>query len=187
MRLFIAIEIPDTWRVAAEATAATIRRHARVPLRMSDPKNAHLTVRFLGEVDDAKVPSLIEALGATSATPCELHLSAPGTFGSPAHTRVVWLGVDGNADCCASLVGAVDAAVARGGLEIAQPLWRPHLTLARVRDRATAVERRTLADLVRALPEPEGEPFVTETLSLYRSHLGQGPPRYELLTAVRIG
>ncbi len=187
MRLFTAIEIPGPWRAAAEATAVTIRRNARVPLRMSDPRNAHLTVRFLGEVDGAKVPSLIEALEATSAAPCELHLSAPGTFGSPAHTRVVWLGVDGDADCCARLVGAVDAAVTRAGLEIAQPPWRPHLTLARVHDRATAVERRMLADLVRALPNPEGEPFVAETLSLYRSHLGRGSPRYELLTAVRIG
>ncbi len=187
MRLFITIEIPDAWRATAEAAAATLARRARLDLRISDSSSRHLTARFLGEVDDADVPAVVAALDEIQAAPCELRLSAPGTFGPAAQTRVVWLGVEGDRDCLGGLTGAVDEAVRTAGLTLDQPPWRPHLTLARVRPRASGEERQALAELVRTLPAPRQESFVADTIALYRSHSGGRPPRYELLTTVRIG
>lgn len=187
MRLFTALEIPDTWRVAAEAAAADLSRRSRLDLRMSARSNSHLTVRFLGEVADNDVPALIAALEQLHASACELCLGALGTFGTAERTRVVWLGVDGATACLEALAGAVDAALVSAGLALDPQPWRPHLTLARVRERASAAERRALAELVRTLPLPASKPFVADTLALYRSHLGNGPARYELLTQVRFG
>ncbi len=154
---------------------------------MSLASNTHLTVRFLREVEDEGAPALIAAIEGMQAGPCELRLARAGTFGSPSRTRVVWLGVDGDADCLASLAGSVDEALASAGLPIDEPEWRPHLTLARVRDRATARERRELAQLVGTLEPPAAEPFTADTLELVRSHLEDGPARYEILTRVRFG
>ncbi|MBT5775454.1 MAG: RNA 2',3'-cyclic phosphodiesterase [Dehalococcoidia bacterium] len=187
MRLFTAIDIPAAWLRAADAAAAELTRRAEPGLRMSAPGNTHLTVRFLGEVEDDDVPALVAALAQLRATPCELRLSAAGTFGSAARTRVVWLGVDGDQSCLDRLVGALDTVLAEAGLEPDQSAWRPHLTLARVRDRTGAEERRALAELVGTLPAPAGEPFVADCLALYRSHRGSGPAHYELLTSVRFG
>ena len=187
MRLFTAIEIPAVWRRAAEAVAAELTRRANPGLRMSAPGNTHLTVRFLGEVDDDDVPALVAALAQLRATPCELRLAAPGTFGPATRTRVVWLGVDGDQGCLDSLVGAVDTVLAEAGLKADQQPWRPHLTLARVRDHAGGQERRALAELVGTLEAPAGDPFVAACLALYRSDLGTGPAHYELLTSVRFG
>lgn len=187
MRLFTAIEIPAVWGRVAEGAAAELADRAEAGLRLSASGNTHLTVRFLGDVADDAVPALIAALAQLRATPCELRLGAPGTFGSAARTRVVWLGIDGDRDCLDSLVSAVDRVLTEAGLNVDQSPWRPHLTLARVRDREGVQERRALADLVAKLPVPAGEPFVADRLALYRSHLGDGPARYELLTSVRFG
>ena len=187
MRLFTAIDIPAAWGRIAEAAAAELAHRADAGLRLSAPGNTHLTVRFLGEVNDDDVPALIGAFAQLRATPCELRLSAPGTFGSAARTRVVWLGVDGDQDCLDSLVSAVDRVLAEAGLEADQQPWRPHLTLARVRDREGVQKRRALAELVGTLPPPASEPFVADRLALYRSYVGSGPAHYELLTSVRFG
>ncbi len=187
MRLFTAIEIPAVWFRSAEAVAAELTRRAQLDLRLSAPGNTHLTVRFLGEVDDDDVPALVAALAQLRATPCELRLGGAGTFGSAARTRVVWLGVDGDQGCLDSLVGGVDGVLAEAGLKPDQQPWRPHLTLARVRDHAGVQERRALAEVVGTLQAPAGDPFVADCLALYRSHLGTGPAHYELLTSVRLG
>jgi RNA 2',3'-cyclic 3'-phosphodiesterase len=187
MRLFIAIEIPEQWRRAAAASAAMLVRRAGVDLRVSQAGNTHLTLKFLGEIEDADVPLLVASLDRVRAARCELRLTRPGTFGPAARTRVVWLGVAGDTRCLQRLSAEVDEAVAVAGLQIERQFWRPHLTLARVRGRASSYERRVLADLVRKLPESDSESFVADTISLYRSHLGEGSPRYELLTSVRIG
>lgn len=187
MRLFIAIEIPDAWRVAAEVASAELANRSELELRISAPGNAHLTVRFLGDIDEDDLPVLVAELQQVRASPCELRLSAAGTFGPAARTRVVWLGIEGKRSCLDGLTDAVNRALIAAGMAVDSQQWRPHLTIARVRDRATAEERRGLARLVQTLPVPEGEPFTTDTVSLYQSHLGDGAPRYELLTAVRIG
>lgn len=134
MRLFTAIEILAVCFRAAETVAAELTCRAELGLRPSAPGNTHLTVRFLGEVDDDDVPSLIAALGQLRATPCELRLSAAGIFGSATGTRVVGLGVDGDQGCLDSLVGAVDDVLVDTGLKLDQQAWRPHLMLARWRD-----------------------------------------------------
>jgi 2'-5' RNA ligase len=64
MRLFIAVEIDDRVRRIAEATAAAVRAAIGPGLkaRWVAPENMHLTVRFIGHVDDDRVPALIAAL-----------------------------------------------------------------------------------------------------------------------------
>jgi len=186
MRLFTALEIPDAWRAAVAKASSELQRRSPVALRISPPSNTHLTVRFLGEVDDERVPALTAALHALRSQACELRLAPAGAFGG-ARTRVVWLGVEGDADCLASLVGALDEALAGVGFPAERQQWRPHLTLARVRDRVSAPERRELAQLVRTLEAPPAEPFSANTLDLVRSDLGNGPARYEILTRVRFG
>jgi len=187
MRLFITVEIPTQWRATVAAMSALLAAPPDLKLRLTDHRNTHLTLRFLGEVDEEAVPRLIQELQHLEVTPCELRLAAPGTFGPPTRPRVVWLGVAGDPSCLDRLAAAVDAALASAGLAATQQSWRPHLTLARVRERANGPERRAVAELVRRLPVAEALPFTPDHIALYRSHLGAGPPRYELLTSVRIG
>ena len=185
MRLFLAIELPDPWlREAAralDALTAALGDDADV-LRPVAPDRMHLTVRFLGEVDEDVVPALDEALRATvPPVGVDLELTAPGTFGSAARTAVVWLGLGGDLDALRALAGRVESAVEVAGLPPERRELRPHVTIARVRQRASAAQRRAIASAVAALDPPGEHPHRAVEVVLVRSHLGAGQPRYEVL------
>lgn len=183
MRLFVAIEIPETWRRVAVETAEAL--HARLGpepgLRFTAAERLHLTLRFLGEVDAAVEPELRAQLGReVTRVEVPLELAEVGTFGSRSRPTVVWLGLGGDLAGLAGVRGAVDRAAVASGLEVdARPL-RPHITLARVDRRAPAEQRRAISDAVGALARPPGSPFVASEVVLVRSYLGRGA-RYEVL------
>ncbi|MYE31644.1 MAG: RNA 2',3'-cyclic phosphodiesterase, partial [Chloroflexi bacterium] len=106
---------------------------------------------------------------------------APGTFGSAARTSVVWLGLGGDVDALRALAGRVETAVEAAGLPPERRELRPHVTLARVRQRASTAQRRALAAAVGALDAPGPHPYRAVEVVLVRSHLGAGQPRYEVL------
>src|SRR5690606_7213302 len=117
MRLFVAIEPPEAWRVAAAGMAAALQRAAGdAPLRLVDPSLTHLTLRFLGEVGDAHADALRTALGR-HAPPLSvrLELAPAGTFGAASRTQVAWVGVGGDLEALQALAGRVEAAVVESG------------------------------------------------------------------------
>jgi len=143
----------------------------------------HLTLRFLGEVDEAVLPTLQAALDREAPpVDADLTLARGGTFGGAARTRVAWLGVEGDLDALRALAARVERAVGAAGLPEEDRPLRVHLTLARVRQDASPGARRAVADAVSALPAPPPEPFRARELLLVRSHLGGRGPRYEVLS-----
>jgi RNA 2',3'-cyclic 3'-phosphodiesterase len=182
MRLFLAIEVPAEWREAARATTDAIAAASGVGLRRVDPAHMHLTLRFLGEVAEERLPLLHGAL-ARRAPPVdfELSLGAAGTFGPPARTSVVWLGLGGDRQALHALVVRIEAAVNEAGLAPSEEAFTPHLTLARVGRASSPVGRRAIAEAVRAVAAPAPLSFRAHEVVLVRSHLGGGPPRYEVI------
>ena len=94
MRLFVAIELPDAWREEArrigEHLVAALGDDAR--LRFTATERLHLTLRFLGDVDEAVLPDLRDQLAQEVASVrVPLELAGVGQFGSPqpAHGAVV--------------------------------------------------------------------------------------------------
>lgn len=189
MRLFIALDISADWREAAVSAIAAIAPAAPGALRPVDPSLMHLTLRFLGEVDEPIVPALQAALDReVPPVDVTLSLGAAGTFGPPARTTVAWLGVGGDTDGLAALAAlaarterAERAVIASALPPDGRPL-RPHLTLARVARGASTGARRAIAEAVAGLPAPRPAPFRAREIALVRSHLGGPRPRYEVLS-----
>jgi 2'-5' RNA ligase len=128
-RLFVAVTPPAD--VVEPLVAAVARGRAVVPgLRWVDPERIHLTLAFLGPVDDETRVDLAERLArvARRHPPVAAALAAPGRFGD----RVLWAGVAGE---LGPLAAGVRRAASRAGIEglDTRPL-RAHLTLARARD-----------------------------------------------------
>jgi 2'-5' RNA ligase len=189
MRLFVAIQLPEAWRQAVEATASALRRRLgdEPGLRFTSTDRLHLTLRFLGEVDDALEPELRAALEReVTAVEVPLELAAAGAFGSRSRPTVLWLGVAGDLDGLAALRAAIDRAAVAAGLQVDDRPLRAHVTLARVERRATPEQRRAISDAVRALDPPPPSSFVASEVALVRSYLGRGA-RYELLARVPPG
>jgi RNA 2',3'-cyclic 3'-phosphodiesterase len=181
VRLFVALTPPA--EVAQELRSATERLRAEHPaLRWTLPEQWHLTLAFLGEVDDRARADLAGRLAraATRAAPLSLALGGAGRFGD----RVLWTRVSGDTAALRRLACSVRAAAGRAGLRVEDRPYRPHLTLARSGGDVD------LRGLVSALADFSGSSWTAERLHLVRSRLGAGPDRrsrYELLCSWPLG
>ena len=122
MRLFVAVRPPPSAVDDAAAAVDPVRPLAP-GLRWVPPERWHLTLAFYGEVPDDEVDRVVARTGRRldGAVELRLALTGAGHFGG----RAVWLGVTGDVAALRSLAGALDP----GGRR-----YRPHLTVARVRD-----------------------------------------------------
>lgn len=186
MRLFVALELPEAWRAATLALRRDLEHdldeEAQRALRWVEPELLHLTLRFLGEFADTEVGRLQAALDAhVRSVPVALTAHVVGTFGAPRRIRTLWLGVTGDLERLASLAAEVERAVVEAGAASEERAFSPHITLARVRERASDRVREQVAHAARGLHVPALQVRAVE-VALVRSHLGSGPPRYEVLS-----
>ncbi|MGE4504257.1 MAG: RNA 2',3'-cyclic phosphodiesterase [Desulfovibrionaceae bacterium] len=195
VRCFAALPLPGPCREALGVLLAGLRkvldaeRHgpgAAFRPGFVRPENAHLTLRFLGDVDAARVPGVLRALAGVRFAPFALRLGGLGGFPSLARPGVLLLELAQGATECAGLARLVEEALAPLGFEQETRPFRAHVTLARLRGAgrgrgpavpAGAVGRAAelVATLVAARPLPA---FRAERFTLYRSTLGPGGPVY---------
>ena len=140
-----------------EEAVSDLRGRTEANVRWVNPGNVHLTLKFLGNVDAAVIPCLVESVQAAvgGSGPFRLTLGSLGAFPNPARARVVWVGLDGAVDALLDLQRRVEQAATAMGFAEEQRPFAPHLTLGRVsnnpptqRDSLAAALRRGAAPLV---------------------------------------
>jgi 2'-5' RNA ligase len=180
LRLFVAVNLPTEVRRSLADVVAPLRTTERAVSWVAEP-NLHLTLRFLGEQPVPLVAALSRALSDVGGqVPAhELMLHGFGAFPTPRRPRVLWLGVGANV-VSAALYQTVDDACAALGLAREAREFHPHVTLGRVRPRATLAPA-TLVEAARLL-DTTWTTAVT-TVDLMSSRLGSGGARYECLVA----
>lgn len=176
MRLFVAIEPPAG--VLTELAAAIEPLQATMPdLRWTSRSAWHLTLAFLGDVDETVVPELTARLerAARRHPPQLLAIAGGGAFPSPARARVLWAGIRADSRALASLAASVAAGARRAGAPPPDEdrKYRPHLTLARCRQPAN------VAALTEALAGFSTADWTARSVHLVRSQPGGREPRYE--------
>lgn len=134
MRLFIAIELPDGIKRAIAAVQEELRK-AGADASWTRPEGIHLTLKFLGDAPDAKVPAITAALAAAvrEATRFRLDVAGAGAFPNSKNPRVLWVGVRGDAAKLAAVQASVERAMAGLEFEPEDRPFSPHLTLARIK------------------------------------------------------
>jgi RNA 2',3'-cyclic 3'-phosphodiesterase len=146
-RAFLAVVPPPDVLRWTDSVADSVRRPDD-GLRWTRPEQRHLTLQFLGRVDDPD--SLADSLAESVAesvrriAPFTLALGGAGAFPSARRAAVVWLGVATGGEELAALAGVIAAATAPLGFAVEERPFRPHLTLARstpARDLRAPVER----------------------------------------------
>jgi recombination protein RecA len=131
----VAVLLPDGVRARVAATAAELREGAAA-ISWVRPENLHLTLRFLGVVDEAGLARVREALEEAAAwtAPFAVRLGGLGGFPSPRAPRVVWVGVEAGAEALAMLHARVESALAARGIPRETRPFHAHVTLGRARD-----------------------------------------------------
>ena len=170
-RLFVALDLPDYHK------DAIARIQEGLPdVRWTDPDTLHLTLAFLGEIDNAARREAIEALGTVHTRPFDLELAGLGHFPPRGPIRQLWVGVR-PAPELDRLQRRVVRALRDAGLAIEKRKFVPHVTIARLR--TPPPEHRLQAYLQRhsliRLP-----PTLVSDFHLFSSWLGNGAPHYEI-------
>jgi len=183
MRLFVAVLPPAAARDELEAAAAPLRP-ARPDLRWTSHDVWHITLAFLGEVEDVATGRLMPRLERAARRHASLRLSFAGgaAFPGAARARVLWTGLRGDHRALAGLAASVAAAARRAGAPPPDEgrRFQPHLTLARCRAPAD------VRPLVAALTGFVGTPWTVSLIHLIRSHPGPRPT-YEALASWPLG
>ncbi|WP_292366109.1 MULTISPECIES: RNA 2',3'-cyclic phosphodiesterase [unclassified Methanoculleus] len=131
VRTFVAIDLPEEIRERARESQEILRR-SEGRLAIVDPANLHITVKFLGEVDPALIEPIVEALRTVRADPFEMTVGH-AVCNPPRRPRVVWCDV-ADAGESAALARQVDDLLAPLGFSREKRPFRPHVTLARVKE-----------------------------------------------------
>jgi len=173
-RCFVAVRLPDGLRRELRAWVADVRGDGEreADWRWADPEGWHITLAFLGARSPEVVPGIIERLSRDLAGREGLSVAAGGigAFPGRSRARVLWYGIRDADRRLAELARVVRATTAT---DDSAP-FRPHVTLARARDRHGA-------PLPSVPHEPPAGEVPIDAVVLMRSHLGPGPARYEVL------
>jgi 2'-5' RNA ligase len=180
MRLFIALDISADVRAAL--TNYLERARALAPeARWARVEGLHVTLKFVGHVDDSMVEKIKAALGPIKTTPFEVKFAGVGFFPNPNAGRVFWAGVDGG-DQLPRLASTVDAALEKLGFQRETKPYHPHLTLARTSSRPLRELRPLLAD-----PPPQFGTMTAREFFLYQSQPQKGGSKYTKLERFALG
>lgn len=175
MRLFVAIPLPP------DATA-TLRRFAEASrdmfpgFRWTPPERFHITLKFLGEVDDVTADAARKALGGVATgAPLQLKFGRTTLLGPPQRPGVLALKLAGDAEDVIHLAGKIEDAFARLGFERETLQFLPHVTIARLEPDATVP-----ASGFPVLPGPP-KWFGVKSVRLIKSTIVGPEPVYETL------
>lgn len=173
MRLFIALDIPA--EVRAALTSYMERARLLAPeARWARVEGLHVTLKFIGHVDDAAVGNIKSALRSIKTVSFEVKFAGVGFFPNPNAGRVFWAGVDGGENL-PRLASTIDAAMEKLGIPRETKPYHPHLTLART-------SSRPLRGLKPLLDEPPQFGTMTaREFFLYQSQPQKGGSKYTKL------
>lgn len=127
IRLFAAVEIPP--EIAEELAP---HQDDLPGARWRDFEQLHVTLRFFGDVPEPAADDLDAELSGVAGEPFDLTLAGAGAFGLGHQSRAVWAGVEPSA-ALKQLAGRCEAAARRAGLPGETRVFKPHVTLAYVR------------------------------------------------------
>ena len=183
-RLFIAIDISDEARSAARTYIDLLKsKFPSAQVKWGAPENLHLTLKFLGSTDDELVGRVVDLVRerAKGTKPFEIEISGTGAFPSAKDPRVLWLGVKETSSTMKHLAELIDQDFSSLGFEQETRAFKPHLTIARVRDprRAAALGGQHQSNSFGPIR------FVSDELVLYESQLGRGGSTYTRLATAK--
>ncbi len=153
LRLFIAIPLPEPLlRQLAQVQRTLEKEMPAGSVRWVNPEGIHLTLKFLGDTPEGKVPAIRDALAAVArrAVPCTFTVGELGCFPNLRRPRVVWVGVREEGGQLRALQEAVERAMVSLGYPREGRGFSPHLTLGRVRDSVPSRDVARVGEIVGA-------------------------------------
>jgi len=183
MRCFVAADINDALRSKIEMLQGELKRKLKNPpgVKWVAPKLIHLTLKFLGEVEDDRTEEICQTLEQTCAgfKKFELEFSTVGSFGRP--PKVLWLGMKKQSNELEKLAGTVEQAVEELGFDKEDRPFSPHITLARMKN---GFSDRQLPQIIENSGKIDAPAVTIDSVCFFKSQLTSDGPLYTLLKRI---
>lgn len=182
MRTFIAVEIPEQLKPQVIAAQKKIAATG-VDIKLVEPANMHYILKFIGEIDQATVEKVKNALVGISFPAFDIHITGIGAFPSRKYIRVVWLGCREGTQELTALAATVEEKLAEIGIPKERRPFTPHLTLGRV---ASAKAKEALAKVLEELENIDIGTAHIDKFVFFQSQLSPKGPTYTPLLTVNL-
>jgi len=185
MRAFIAIDLPGWIRDRLREVQDKLKGNQGGNISWSRPDGIHLTIKFLGDVEEGKIKEIGKVLEriAEGITPFRLLVEGVGAFPTISSPRVIWVGVKTEGENLLVLQKGLEEGLAQLGFEKETRPFQPHLTLGRIR---YLEDKKGLVESYRALGDIKLGGFLVEGIILFKSELKPTGAVYTKLKEVRL-
>lgn len=178
IRTFVAIDLPEDVRADLVSVMSDLGREIR-GVRWVRPEGLHLTLKFLGDIDEKTVPPLAGELDAVArgCRPLNLSVEGLGAFPDARRPRVIWAGLSGDLAVLGDLASRVDRVCTSFGVKPEKRPFRAHITIGRLK----------VPTMVNLNKELRNKGFLATEIVLYQSELFPTGARYTVLNRSILG
>jgi 2'-5' RNA ligase len=187
VRAFIAIELPTGLKQKLGQLEMQLKAGRQPCVKWVRPDSIHLTLKFLGNIAVDTTAAITEAIAASAQgmTPFHLWVKELGVFPNLKRVQVAWVGISGDVDKLAQLQKRLESNLTPLGFASESRPFTPHLTLARLSERAAADERQAFGQLIASTTFNAGDIEVKD-ISLMKSQLTRAGAIYTRISQVRL-
>jgi len=179
VRLFVALDVPQETR---EKLASLVQQFSKIcrGARWVRAEGAHVTLRFIGETEEARLPEIKEKLAEVNfAGAIDIAFRQFGFFPNERRPRVFWAGIEAG-PALAELAKQIDAKLRPLGFPAEEKEFRPHLTLVRFKSMEGLPK---LQDMIKGLATQDFGSTTSREFHLYQSKLKPGGAEYTRLAS----
>ncbi|MFC1983702.1 RNA 2',3'-cyclic phosphodiesterase [Chloroflexota bacterium] len=188
VRSFIAIELPDELKVGITQLEARLKLSKQPWMKWADPYSIHLTLKFLGSIATDRISEITSAMeeAVQGISPFHLEVKDLGVFPNLRRVQVAWVGISGEVDKLSQLQQHLESNLARLGFAPETRQFTPHLTLARLRNRASLDERQRFGQLIATTKFEATYTIKVNAINLMKSQLTREGALYSRISSVKL-
>ena len=179
LRTFIAVDFPQDYIKKITHIQSKLKNFN---VKLVDPNLVHITLKFLGDVNENKIEHIAEALDEITIPSFDARIGNVGVFPKPQYVKVVWLGAEGNFE---QLHDDVEAVLKPFRFKKDRRGYTAHATLARVKH-IPKEDKDAFLKVLDELKDVEVGTFHADAIKLKKSTLTPEGPIYETLHEVRL-
>ena len=184
LRCFIAVEIPEAIRGAIVSSIDSLKKSG-ADVKWVSPENIHITLQFLGDTEEARIPLIKGSLDKILLTysPFYIKIAGVGCFPDVRRPRIIWVGTE-ESQPVINLHGDIAKGLERLGYQEEERNFTPHLTIGRVKS------NRNSGELIRKMDEIKAASFSgfeVQNITLMKSELKPSGPIYYSLAEIPFG
>ncbi len=186
IRSFIAIELPDELKLELIQLEARLKLDKQPWVKWVNPYSIHLTLKFLGNIAVDRTGEITRAIeeAVQGISPFHLEVKELGVFPNLRRVQVAWVGISGDVDKLSQLQKRIETNLTPLGFAPESRPFTPHLTLARLRDRASPDERQRFGQLIASTRFEAVYSVEVDAISLIRSQLTREGAIYSRINSV---